>query len=65
MQLMSLYDCDLKEQLYLTRFKPSLNSRFFATTSTRLSYLENNLINPQYPVMDRINLDNSDPIHSL
>lgn len=65
MQLMSLYECALKEQLYLGKLKPSLNSRLFATTSTKLSFLENNIINPQFAVIDRIHLDNINLINPL
>jgi hypothetical protein len=59
MQLMSLYECALKEQKYLDKLKPSLNTRFFTTISTRLSYLENNIINPNLSVLDRIHLESS------
>ena len=39
MQLMSLYECVLKEQKYLEIFKPNLNTRLFTTISTRLNFL--------------------------
>lgn len=48
MHLISLYECTLKENKYLEILKPNLNTRLFSTISTRLSYLENNIINPKF-----------------
>ena len=40
MQLLTLYECAVKEQSFLKFFKPTLNDRFLATTSTKLTFLE-------------------------
>lgn len=56
---MSLYECALKEQKYLDKLKPNLNTRLFTTIPTRLDFIENNIINLKYSVLDRILLDYS------
>lgn len=48
MQLITLYECAVKEQSLLKFFKPSLNDRFLATTSTNLTFLENTIIKPSF-----------------
>nr|QKS32152.1 GIY-YIG endonuclease [Sphaerobolus stellatus] len=49
MQFISLYECAIKEQSFLIKYRPSLNSRLFATTSTRLTYLEDpNALSPRF-----------------
>lgn len=48
MQLLTLYECAVKEQSFLKFFKPSLNDRFLATTSTKLTFLEDTSIKSKF-----------------
>lgn len=48
MQLLTSYECAVKEQSFLKFFKPSLNDRFIATTSTKLTLLENTSIKSRF-----------------
>ena len=59
MQLLTLYECAVKEQSFLKFFKPSLNDRFLATTSTKLSFVsgDNNTINPRFLMNKNIKLE--------
>jgi len=61
MQFISLYECAVKEQSYLVKYRPSLNSRLFATTSTRLTFLDNpNSLSPRLTLSERVHLDEED-----
>ena len=59
MQLLNLYECAVKEQSLLNYFKPSLNDRVLATTSTKLSFVsgDNNTINPRFLMNKNIKLE--------
>lgn len=57
MQLITLYECAVKEQSLLKFFKPSLNDRFLATTSTKLTFLENTIIKPSFLISSEIELE--------
>lgn len=59
MQLLTLYECAVKEQSLLNYFKPSLNDRVLATTSTKLSFVsgDNNTINPRFLMNKNIKLE--------
>lgn len=61
MQFISLYECAVKEQSYLVKYRPTLNSCLFATTSTRLTFLDNpKLLSPRLTLSERVHLDKDD-----
>ena len=61
MQFISLYECAVKEQSYLVKYRPTPNNQLFATTSTRLTFFEDpNSISSRLTLSERVLLVEED-----